>query len=131
MFLAPLLGLAAVGVQLRNPKVARIGCGRHGRMNRQTGPFEQVEVMATTRTENGTDDLPRRLCHHHLGLYGVPLLLVRVVSPLFFWGRCTGVSVASIRMTSIAGDSLVNAFFPGRAKAPDLTSVSSTQRMVS
>jgi hypothetical protein len=46
----------------------------------------------------------------------VPLLLARVVAPLFFWGRSMGVSVASIKTTSKTWPLAATAVRPGNRK---------------
>ena len=129
--LAPLSRMTAPGMQLRNPEIPRVGCSRHGWMHPYTRATKQPKVMTTTHIEGRTDNPARLLVHHNLRFYRVPLLFARVVPSLLFLGRSTGVSVASTRMTSISGASRTKTFFPGKVKAPERISVSSTQRIVS
>ena len=130
MILTPLFRLTAFGMLLCNPEIPRVCCGRHGWMNPYARAAKQPEIMTATHIEGSTDNPARLLVHYYLRFYRVTLLFARIVPSLLFLGRSTGVSVASTRMTSISGASRTKAFFPGRVKAPERISVSSTQRIV-
>ena len=67
---------------------------------------------------------------YDLAFKGVALLLAGVVSSLPFFGRSIGVSVASIKTTSISSSDLSRAFLPGKAKHSSLIRVSSTHRQI-
>ena len=131
MFFAPLFRVTALGMQFRNPEIPRVCCSRHGWMNPYARAAKQPEIMTATHIESSADNPARLLVHHHLRFYRMPLLFARIVPSLLFLGRSTGVSVASTRITPISRASRTNAFFPGRVKAPERISVSSTQRIVS
>ncbi len=53
--------------------------------------------------------------HNHLCFARVPLLFAAEVTPLFFWGRSTGVSVASTTITCHSISGALNAFLPAKA----------------
>src|SRR5438067_6683320 len=75
--------------------------------------FEEGEVMRSARPVCRTNDGTRPAVDDHLRLDGVPLLLARIVPPLFFFGRSIGVSVASTTMTSIWLSLSRRCFLPG------------------
>ena len=60
--------------------------------------LEQPKVVAVSFVVRDAQDAARRFLNDKLRFYRVPLLLARVVSPLSFFGRSMGVSVASIRI---------------------------------
>ena len=72
------------------------------------------------------DTLPTGLVDQELGFLRMPALLAAIGSALFFCGRCTGLSVASITMTSNWGLLSLSFFLPGRGNAGPLSKVSST-----
>jgi len=95
------------------------------------GTGEQLAVVNAALCRCvGTNDFGRDLVDHDLRLYRVALFLAGVAAALLFFGRSTGVSVASTRTTSKILSDVNNAFFPGRRNSPLCISVFSTQRMI-
>jgi hypothetical protein len=117
-------------MQFLQAHVAGVGHGFGVGMEPDGGLLEQPEIMAAARSVGDADDSVRRLVDNELCLQGVALFLARVVAALFFLGRSTGVSVASMRTTSYVRSRRTRAFLPGSVKAPLLISVSSHQRML-
>ena len=130
MLFAAFSRMFGVGMKPSNPHIAGIRDGLDLGPHPNLGILVQTEVVCSTAGKARTEHFSGQRVDYHLSFYRVPLLFARVVPALFFWGRCTGVSVASIKTTSISCDSARNTFLPGRANSLALTSVSSTQRMV-
>lgn len=76
--------------------------------------FAELEIMLTAFAYSRAEDLPPGLIDQKLGLLGMAALLAPVVPALFFCGRSTGLSVASITMTSNCVSLAWSFFFPGR-----------------
>lgn len=94
-------------------------------MEPHTRLLEQAEVMPAAGGVRQANDRPQCLVDDELGLQRMALVLARVVATLFFWGRATGVSVASMRTSSYVRSLVTRAFLPGSVNAPLLMSVSS------
>lgn len=62
--------------------------------------LEQVKIVTPTVFLRQTYDLPRGFVNHNLRFQRVPLFLAGVAAFLFFLGRSTGLSVASIKTIS-------------------------------
>ena len=89
-----------VAMQFLQAQVAGVGHGVGVGMEPDARLFEHSEVMPTTGGVREADDRARRLVDDELGLQRVAFFLARIVAALFFCGRSTGVSVASMRTTS-------------------------------
>lgn len=85
--------------------------------NLTTCLFEDRKVMRLARPVGGTNDFARPEVDDHLRLDGVPLLLARIVPPLLFFGRSTGVSVASTTITSSWLSLSRSRFLPGSLRS--------------
>ena len=83
-----------------------------------TGFFEQPEIVLFPIAEAQADDFHCFLINDKLGFQCMPFLFSGIVSPLFFWGRSIGVSVASIRIISYSASLFSNSFLPGKEKVP-------------
>lgn len=99
-------------------------------MEPHAGLLEQAEVMPTAGGVREANDRAHCLVDDKLGLQRMAFFLARVVATLFFGGRSTGVSVASMRIISSVRSLVTRAFLPGSVNAPLLMSVSSHQRML-
>jgi len=127
---AALFQHCGVAVQLLPAHVARVGDGLGVGMEANARLLEHPEVVTAASGVCEADDRARRLVDDELRLQGVTLFLARVIPALFFWGRSTGVSVASISTISYVWSLVTRAFLPGSVNAPLLMSVSSHQRIL-
>jgi hypothetical protein len=66
----------------------------------QTGFFVKPKAVFLPVTERRANDFSARFVYGKLRLLRAPFFLSGIEFPLFFLGRSTGVSVASIKMTS-------------------------------
>jgi len=80
--------------------VTRIHTTFYVRMQMGFALLEKPEVMSSSLAKSGTDYLPCFAVGHYLRLLRVALLFAGVISPLFFLGRSTGLSVTSTNTTS-------------------------------
>jgi len=81
-------------------QIAGVGHGVGVGMESDTRLLEHPEIMPAAGRMREADDRARRLVDDELGLQRVAFVLARIVATLFFCGRSTGVSVASMRTTS-------------------------------
>jgi len=92
--------------------------------------FVQIEVVSFAAILRHTKDFFCSLVDNNLRFYGVFLLFSGIPLPLFFLGRSIGHSVTSTKITSMLSSSS-SAFLPGSLNFSSLTSVFSTQTIVS
>lgn len=95
-------------------------------LERQGAPLEQGKVMHAAGAKGSGYDAFVGLLHYHLRFGSVPLFLAAVVALLLFLGRCTGTSVASTTITSMANSLSCNTFLPGKANSPEASKAAST-----
>lgn len=111
--------------------IAGIETGFGPRLQANTGQRQQfVVVDASLRCGMDADDFTAFLVNDQLRLQRVPLFLSRVATPLFFFGRSTGVSVALMRTPSHSMPGSSKAFLPGNRKTRLWIKAFSIQRMV-
>lgn len=135
LFLALFLWKFSIGMNTLDALVTRVSLSLDVWVEFHVGFFEQTEVVFPTMTEIGADD-PKwsrlgilvlgLLGYDELGFERMALLFARVKAFLSFFGRSTGDSEASIKMTSYSVSLLSSALRPGRAKRLSFTRVSST-----
>ena len=118
------------GADLGKTLIAAVGDTVRRGLPVSIATHEQGEVMLPAFAEEGADYLRRIAVTENLTLQRVLLLLPSVISPLFFWGRCIGVSVTSMRILSGVCCTDRRIFFPGRRKRPSLIREVSTARTI-
>ena len=120
----------AVSMKFRQSLIASI-CQNAKMFTERTGlVFEQLEVVFASRTEGGGNDLGTFSVSDYLRFLGMALLFTTVVPFLAFFGRSTGCSLTSTRITSNTVSLVWSAFLPGRRNFFERTRASSTLRMV-
>jgi len=92
--------------------------------------LEQLKVMLTALTKSGRHDFGSFLVGDQLRFLSMSSLFTTVVLFLAFFGRSTGCSLASTRITSKTVSLGWSAFLPGRRNFFERTRTSSTLRMV-
>jgi hypothetical protein len=119
------VGRRAQGMQVLDALVALVRQERCRRWQGWPGPLVDAEVVLPPFADAHVQDALALHLDEELALEGVALLLARVVGPLLFFGRSTGVSATS---TTTVPSTVRTARLPGRAKRPDPTSAASTRR---
>ena len=114
LFAFPFIRCGAVLVYARNALVAVVRYDSGVLLAVHFGILEQLEVMGFAWREVRTNDLFVLLVDGQLAFGGMPFLLPGVVPSLSFFGRSTGDSEASTRITSISRSLLVSVFLPGK-----------------
>ncbi len=97
---------------------------------RQPALLEQSQIVCFARSKGRRQQAFVAFPDNHLRFARVPLLFAAVVTPLFFWGLSTGVSVASTTITCHSNSGSPNAFLPGKAKRPEPNRAASILRIV-
>jgi hypothetical protein len=92
--------------------------------------LEKLKVMLAALAKGGGYDFSGLLVGDQLRFLGVSPLFTTVVLFLAFFGRSTGCSLASTRITSKTVSLGRSAFLPGKRNFFELPSTSSTLRMV-
>ena len=92
--------------------------------------LEKLKVMLATITKSGGYNFSGFLVGNQLRFLGMSPLFAAVVLFLAFFGRSTGCSLASTRITSKTVSLGWSAFLPGRRNFFEFTRTSSTLRMV-
>ena len=92
--------------------------------------LEQLEVMLAALTKGGGYDFSGFLVSNQLRLLSMSLLFATIVLFLAFFGRSMGCSLASTRITSKSVSLGWSTFLPGKRNFFELTSMSSTLRIV-
>ena len=88
--------------------------------------FEQLEVMFTALAKGGDYNFSGFLVGNQLCFLSMPLLFATVMLFLAFFGRSTGCSLTSTRITSKTVSLGWSAFLPGRRNFFERTRTSST-----
>ena len=130
LFSLPFVWSDTVWVNVRDALVAAVGYGLRIFLEVNSGVSEQTKVMGFAWSKVRTNDLFVLLVDGQLAFSGVPLLFAGVVALLSFFGRSTGDSLASMRITSYSMSLFRRALRPGKAKRLSLMRVSSTQRWI-
>lgn len=89
-------------MQTVQPLIAAVSQAGHPGDKGGPALLEQCEVVHLARREGGRNDPAGSLVGDYLRLQSVALLLAAIATPLFFFGRSQGHSVASTRTTSKA-----------------------------
>ena len=92
--------------------------------------LEKLEVMLATMTKSGGYNFSGFLVVDQLCFLGMSLLYAAVVRFLAFFGRSTGCSLTSTRITSKTVSLGWSVFLPGRRNVFELIRTSSTLRIV-
>src|SRR5690242_2092528 len=92
--------------------------------------LEKLKVMLAALAKSGRHNFSGFLVGDQLRFLGMSLLFAAVVLFLAFFGRSTGCSLASTRITSKTVSLGWSAFLSGRRNFFECTSTSSTLRMV-
>ena len=92
--------------------------------------LEKLEVMLATMTKSGGYNFSSFLVGDQLCFLSMSLLFAAVVRFLAFFGRSTGCSLTSTRITSKTVSLGWSVFLPGRRNFFELTRTSSTLRIV-
>ena len=119
-----LFGNRGLFVKLLQPLISRVDTDFQVRMKTNFPFFQKSKIMLPAYTEGRADDLPRGRIDDHLRLLSMSFFLSRIVFFLlissvlylvfFFFGRSTGLSVASTSTTSQADSFCTKLFLPGR-----------------
>ncbi len=135
VFLALFLWELSMSMQMLDTLVTSVSLSFGGWMEFHLGFFEQAKVVSSAMTEIRAYDPKRsrlgilvvgQLRYDELGFESMTLLFARVIAFLSFFGRSTGDSEASTKMTSYSASLLRRALRPGREKRLSFTRVSST-----
>ena len=92
--------------------------------------LEKLEIMLAAPAEGSGYNFSRFLVGNQLRFLGMSLLFAAIVLFLAFFGRSTGCSLASTRITSKTVSLGWSAFLPGKRNFFERTKTSSTLRMV-
>jgi hypothetical protein len=108
------LGSPALGGQFLQPLLPPVPQTLDRGSNPDFAPLEECEAMFAALADGCTNDLPTAEVYKELRFLDIALLFPTVVPPLFFCGRSSGLSVASMTMTSTCVPSSRNFFLPGK-----------------
>src|ERR1041384_6657852 len=120
----------AVFMKLCQPLVASICQDANVLCNLQLVILEQLKVMFAALAKGSGYNLSRFLIGDQLRFLGMPPLFAAIVLFLAFFGRSTGCSLASTRITSKTVSLGWSTFLPGRRNFFERTKTSSTLRIV-
>ncbi len=129
-FLAVLFRCNGIIMQSFYTSISRICNTQNVRMNSGFRIFKKFEIVLFTVTEFCANNALCCFTYNYLRFYRMSFFLTGVILPLFFLGRCIGLSEASTRITSIGKSLFKSSFLPGSENFPHRIKVSSTHFMV-